>query len=37
MEMIQSGRRLEAVNIMQREMMPRIGDDSGRIRMHGLA
>jgi hypothetical protein len=36
MEMIESGRRIEAVNIMQREMMTRV-DESGRARMHGLA
>ncbi len=39
MEMIESGKRVEAVNIMQREMMTRIDreDEKGRVRMHGLA
>jgi hypothetical protein len=36
MEMIEAGRRIEAVNIMQREMMTRV-DEAGRVRMHGLA
>ena len=36
MEMIETGRRVEAVNIMQREMMTRV-DEAGRVRMHGLA
>jgi hypothetical protein len=36
MEMIEAGRRIEAVNIMQREMMTRV-DEAGRARMHGLA
>ena len=39
MEMIETGRRIEAVNIMQREMMTRVDreDEAGRVRMHGLA
>ena len=39
MEMIESGKRIEAVNIMQREMMSRVDreDEKGRVRMHGLA
>ena len=37
MEMIEAGRRFEAVNIMQREMMSRVADEGGRLRMHGLA
>ena len=39
MEMIECGKRVEAVNIMQREMMTRIDreDEKGRVRMHGLA
>ncbi len=39
MEMIESGKRVEAVNIMQREMMTRVDreDEKGRVRMHGLA
>jgi len=39
MEMLEAGRRIEAVNIMQIEMMPRIdkNDLAGRQRMHGLA
>lgn len=39
MEMIEGGRRIEAVNIMQREMMTRVDreDEQGRVRMHGLA
>jgi hypothetical protein len=36
MEMIEAGRRIEAVNIMQRDMMTRV-DEAGRVRMHGLA
>ena len=39
MEMIETGRRIEAVNIMQSEMMTRVDreDEAGRVRMHGLA
>jgi hypothetical protein len=36
MEMIETGTRIEAVNIMQREMMTRV-DEEGRVKMHGLA
>jgi hypothetical protein len=39
MEHIESGKRLEAVNILQKEMMIRIDreDETSRNRIHGLA
>ena len=37
LELVEAGRRLEAIGIMQRELMPRVESSEQRAKLHGMA